>query len=118
MSEDKVIDLITTAFDSREDWQVVESLDRVVGVWIELATFLEENNIHLEHDLDESQFEDVDVSPDPDEERSEVAFILPIMDTMLQLEYTYWKGSEGYHIWVDCDFYLDDTEEDDDEDNG
>jgi hypothetical protein len=115
MSDDDIIDLVTTSFDAREDTQNLQDLSQVIAVFESIEELLEEHGLSLESEVETQDFEELEVSVDPEEERHELTFILPITDTMLQLEFTYWKSTEGFQVWVDVDFSLE--VEDDDEDN-
>ena len=105
--EDRIIEGVTGWFDSNEDLHSANNLLGVESVFRKIEEFCAENDWHLESDVSSEDFEDVPISVNPEEERTEVKFIIPIVDNELVLEFYYFKESEDlYRINVDIDYYL------------
>lgn len=123
MTSEDIIDLVTGEFDSHEEWHTVHSLGDVESVFRQVEAFLNQQNLHLEHEVETTDFEDIESSEDPDEFRTEVKFEIPILDTDLKLEFFYFKiDDNGFRILLDVDFYWDaeeneEEDEEQDEDN-
>lgn len=116
MNSEEQIELVTEAFDSHTEWHFAENLSDVIGIFREVESFCESNGMILESEIDDTEFEELEVSFNPEEERDEVKFVVPIQDSELCLEFFYHRNPDAYSIWVDVDYYVDD-EEDDDTDN-
>ena len=114
MSEEDIIDRVTEFFDSNQPLHNANSIGEIVSVFEKVEDFLESIELVLESDLETGDFDDVSPSIDPEQDREEVKFEIPIADTDLVLEFFYHKTTDGiYHIWLDVDFYKEWTEEDD-----
>jgi len=113
--EDRIIEGVTGWFDSNEDLHSASSLLEVESVFRRIEEFCSQNGWHLESDVSSDEFEDVPASEAPEEERTEIKFIVPIQDAELVLEFYYFKEADGlYRINVDIDYYLLEADESDD----
>lgn len=113
MNDEKIIELISNEFDSNDSFSVASSLEEVEAIYRHFESFCSNNSINFEHDVEAANFEDVDISDNPDEDREEVKFEVPIADTELKFEFIYFKEDENmYRVWVDADYYLEEDEDD------
>ncbi|HRC96090.1 MAG TPA: hypothetical protein PK317_04775 [Coprothermobacter proteolyticus] len=115
-TSEQLIDTITKWFDDNNDLHLVESLDKVYDVYVQVEEFVESLGLTPEHEVSESEFEDLPVTDLSNEDQlNEVKFVLPLMlgeePHELVLEFSYQRVEENeYAIWVDCDFFLEDEE--------
>lgn len=112
MTEDRIIEAVTEWFDSNPKFHEVYSLQDVESVFREVESFCAQHDWHLESDLASEDFEDLPISEDPEEERTEIKFEIPILDVDLVLEFFYFKESDNlYRINLDVDYYFPEDDE-------
>ena len=79
-TSEKLIDTITKWFDDNNDLHLVDSLDKVYDVYVQVEEFVESLGLTLEHEVSESEFEDLPVTDLSNEDQlNEVKFVLPLM---------------------------------------
>ena len=103
MNPDDIITKVDSYFDSNESFHVVYSLGDVESVFREMEKFCADNDLHFEHDVESSDFEE----PGEDEQ---IGLYFPIIGTDLQFEFVYVKEDGSYRIWCDADFYFDEED--------
>lgn len=113
MTSDQIIELVGSYFDNNTDFHTANSLTDVESIFRHMEKFCQDNDLHFEHDVETSDFEDLSVSPNPEEERTEIKFEIPLLGTDLQFEFIYYKLDEGtYRVWCDVDYYFEMDEDD------